>query len=229
MIYVYCILNLIYNMKKTLLLSLTLLMGFVAFAQTSLYENPKFDAIAEGHESIAIIQFKTQVNLRPKQMKDMTPDKMVRLEQAESEGLQAGMHSWFLKRKKRGDMTTISVQDPKRTNALLKKNGISYENVQDQLPEDLAKILDVDAVIMGTYETNKPMSEGASVALGLLIGFWGSTNSAVVNMSVYNGADAELLWNYNKKVRGSIGSSPEDLVNILMRKASRRLSYTKKK
>lgn len=71
------------------------------------------------------------------------------------------------------------------------------------------------------------MSDGASIALGLLIGFWGSTNNAVINMSVHNANDGVLLWNYNKKVRGSIGSSPEDLINILMRKASRRLAYTK--
>ena len=46
-------------------------------------------------------------------------------------------------------------------------------------------------------------------------------------MSVHNAQDGILLWNYNKKVRGSLGSSPEDLINILMRKASRRLAYTK--
>ena len=46
-------------------------------------------------------------------------------------------------------------------------------------------------------------------------------------MSVHNTADGILLWNYNKKVSGSIGSDTEDLINILMRKASRRLAYTK--
>lgn len=204
-------------------------MAFVSYAQTNLYVNPKFEEIAKNHKSIAVVPFKTQVKLRPKQMKDMTPDKLEKLEKDESLGLQEGMHSWFLKRKKRGKLTEIDVQDPKRTNALLSKQGITYDNIEDQLPEDLAKILGVDAVIAGTYETNKPMSEGASVALGVLIGFWGSTNSATVNMSVYNGVDAELLWNYNKKVRGSLGSSPEDLVNVLMRKASRRLAYTKMK
>ncbi|RNC84182.1 MAG: hypothetical protein ED556_12050 [Winogradskyella sp.] len=216
-------------MKKIFLLGTMLLLFCSSFAQTNLYENPEFDEIAKNHKSIAIIKFKTQVKLRPKQMKDMTPEKLEKLEQAESEGLQAGMYSWFLKRKKRGKMTSIEVQDPKRTNALLAKQGITYENLQDQLPEDLAKILGVDAIINGDYETNKPMSEGASVALGLVLGFWGSTNSATINMSVYNGADAVLLWNYNKKVRGSFGSTPEDLVNVLMRKASRRLAYTKKK
>ena len=118
------------------------------------------------------------------------------------------MYSWFLKRKKRGYLKTIEVQDPNKTTALLRKKNITQENIKDFTPEELSKILGVDAIISGTYKTNKPMSEGASVALGLLIGFWGTTNSATVNMSVNNGIDGVLLWNYNKKVRGSIGSSP---------------------
>lgn len=124
-------------------------------------------------------------------------------------------------------MQRIRVQDPRTTNAKLLKLGIDYDNILEHTPMELAKILEVDAVISGDFETNKPMSEGASVALGLLIGFWGSTNSAIVNMSIHNAEDGILLWNYNKKVRGSLGSSPEDLVNVLMRKASRRLAYTK--
>ena len=81
---------------------------------------------------------------------------------------------------------------------------------------------------MGDLNTNKPMSERASVALGLLIGFWGTTNTAIVNMFIYYGSDGQLLINYNKKVRGSLRSTPDDLVNIIMRKASRRIAYTKK-
>ena len=61
----------------------------------------------------------------------------------------------------------------------------------------MADILEVDAVISGDFETDKPMSEGASVALGLLVGFWGSTNNATINMSVHNAEDGILLWNYN--------------------------------
>jgi hypothetical protein len=36
----------------------------------------------------------------------------------------------------------------------------------------------------------------------------------------------ENCWNYNIKVKGSIGSDTDDLINTLMRKASRRLGYT---
>ncbi len=215
-------------MKKIIFLLLAIIaITPTVFAQTSLYENPEFDVIAKDHKIIAIVPFKTQVKLRPKQMKDMTDEQLERLEKAEGESLQTGMFSWFLKRKKRGKLTTLEIQQPSRTNALLKKQGIDYSNLYEYTTDDLAKILEVDAVISGDYETNKPMSEGASIALGLLVGFWGSTNTAIVNMSVNNGADGTLLWNYNKKVRGGLGSSPEDLVNVLMRKASRRLAYTK--
>jgi hypothetical protein len=87
-------------------------------------------------------------------------------------------------------------------------------------------MLEVDAIIMGSFETNKPMSEGASLALGLLSGFYGSTNKAVLNMSIYDAEDGLQIANYNKAISGSMGSSTEDLINILMRKASRRISYT---
>ncbi|WP_396602136.1 hypothetical protein [Algibacter sp. R77976] len=213
---------------KKILFSILLLTAITnAKAQTNLYENPEFDEIAKTHKIIAVVPFKTQVKLRPKQMKDMSSEQLHRLEKSEGEGIQSAMYSWFLKRKKRGKLTSLEVQDPKTTTALLKRNDIDYDNVTDYTPQELAKILEVDAVITGEFETNKPMSEGASVALGVLVGFWGSTNNAIVNMSVHNAKDGVLLWNYNKKVRGSIGSSPEDLINILMRKASRRLAYTK--
>lgn len=193
------------------------------------YENPEFDKIAVNHKKIGILPFETTVNLRKKQMKKMTSEGLKRLEEQEGKSIQVAMYSWFLKRKKRGKLKTIEIQDPKKTTALLKKKNITQDNMSDYTPEELAIILGVDAIISGDYKTSKPMSEGASVALGLLVGFWGTTNSATVNMSVHNAKDGVLLWNYNKKVRGSIGSSPEDLINKLMRKASRRLSYTKKK
>ena len=214
-------------MKKLVFSVLFLILAISAKGQTNLYENPLFDAISKTHKIIAVVPFKTQVKLRPKEMKDLTDAKLHKLEKAEGEGIQTAMYSWFLKRKKRGKLQSLEVQDPKVTSALLKRNNIDYDNITEFTPQELAQFLEVDAVISGEFETNKPMSEGASVALGVLVGFWGSTNNAVVNMSVHNAEDGVLLWNYNKKVRGSIGSSPEDLINILMRKASRRLSYTK--
>ncbi len=216
-------------MKKTIplvLITLLLLTFNNTIAQTNLYENPKFDAIAKEHKIIGILPFNATVKLRPKQMKEMSEDQIHDLEESEGLNIQTAMYSWFLKRKKRGSLK-VNVQDPKKTNALLNKKEITIKDLKNYTPEELAKILEVDAVIGGEFQTDKPMSDGASVALGLLVGFWGTTNSAVLNMSINNASDGELLWNYNKKVRGSLGSGTDDLINILMRKASRRLAYTK--
>lgn len=214
---------------KKLFLFVLIAISYSTFGQTSLYENPKFDSIAKNHKSLAILPFNATIELRKKQKKKTSAEDLKKMELSEGKAIQTSMYSWFLRRKKRGKLQTINIQDPKKTTALLKKKGITVDNLEEYTTEELAAILKVDAVISGTFKTNKPMSEGASVALGLLIGFWGTTNSATLNMSIHNSDDGVLLWNYNKKVRGSIGSDTDDLINRLMRKASRRLSYTKKK
>ncbi len=192
-------------------------------AQTNLYQHPQFAEKTADHKVIAILPFDAKVSLRPKQMKELSEEQFKKLEKDEGLAVQSAMYSWFLKRKKRGDLL-VSIQDPKRTNALLIQNDI--DNLNAITSEQLAEILEVDSVITGTFETDKPMSDGASIALGLALGFFGTTNTATLYMSVNNGTDGELLWNYNKKVAGSLGSNTDMLINKLMRKASRRLGYT---
>ena len=213
-------------MKKLLIIPILVLISFTAFSQTHLYENPNFDQIAKNHKIIAIVPFKASVTLRPKQMKDMTPEQIEKMEISEGESIQTAMYSWFLKREKKGRLA-VALQSPASTNAKLSRAGINASNYSSYTPDEIAQVLEVDAIITGTFETNKPMSEGASVALGVLVGFYGTTNKAVINLFIYNAEDGALLVNYNKGISGSIGSSTEDLINILMRKASRRVSYTK--
>lgn len=74
------------------------------------------------------------------------------------------MHSWFLTRKKRGEFSK-SIQTPQLTNALLKKAGIDIHTTSDYLPSELGEILGVDCVVTGSFETSKPMSDAASIAM----------------------------------------------------------------
>lgn len=212
-----------YKINFKIFIAIFLFMGFgIASAQTKLYQHPEFEQRTKDHKIIAIVPFAAKVNLRPKQMKELSEEQFADMQKEEGYSVQTSMYSWFLNRKKRGKLK-VDVQDPKKTNALLLQNNVNLKAVTS---EQLAEILGVDAVITGTFETDKPMSDGASIALGLLVGFWGTTNTATLNMSVNNGADGLLLWNYNKKVAGSLGSNNDMLINKLMRKASRRLGYT---
>lgn len=212
-------------MKKGIITLVFLTISFFSTAQTNLYEHPQFEQITANHKVIGILPFKTSITLRPKDMKSMTNEQIIKMEEDEGMSIQSAMYSWFLKREKRESLK-VSVLDPITANTKLKKMGVTQSNFSDYTPDELANILEVDAIIMGTFETNKPMSEGASVALGLLLGVYGPTNKAVINLSIYNAKDGVLIANYNKGIAGSMGSSTEDLINILMRKASRRISYT---
>ncbi len=213
-------------MKKSCFTLSLLLLVFVVSGQTRLFVDPAFSKIANDHKIIAVVPFRTTISLRPKQMASLKEGQLEKMQEDESRNIQMSMYSWFLKRKQQGSMW-VDIQDATKTTAILAKNGISYLNVNEHTPEEIAKILNVDAIVNGTFETDKPMSDGASLALGVLVGFWGATNKATINMFIHNAADGKVLVNYNKAVAGSVGSSTDQLTNVVMRKASRRIPYTK--
>ena len=211
-------------MKK--LLFFVLLVPFFAVAQTKLYVHDNAQEYVQKTKTIAILPLKVQVKLRPKQLKDFTPDQIAEMNKSEALDIQKGMHSWFLTRKKRGSFK-LDVQNPTRTNALLQKNGIDIHDYDAYLPSELGKILGVETVIMGSFESSKPMSNGAAVGLLFLTGGFFATQAATLNMDFFSTHDDELVVNYLKKVRGSLGSNAQDLINKLMRKVTRRIPYTK--
>jgi len=212
-------------MKKITII-LTLLIATVSFSQTKLYVHDDADTYVANTKTIAILPLKVQVKLRPKQLKDFTSEQMIEMNKNESLDIQKGMYSWFLTRKKRGSLL-VKVQNPSRTNALLKKKGIDIHSYDEYLPSELGEILGVETVITGSFETSKPMSNGAAIGLAVLTGGLFATTSATMNMDFMSTVDDELVVNYHKKIKGSLGSDAQDLINILMRKVSRRIPYTK--
>ncbi len=88
-------------------------------------------------------------------------------------------------------------------------------------------MLQVDGVVTGTFETDKPMSEGASLALGLVVGVYGSTNSGKTVINIFDGTSGELLWKYDKELSRSYGSDTNSVILAIMRKASKKFPYSK--
>ncbi|ARV07395.1 hypothetical protein BTO04_12160 [Polaribacter sp. SA4-10] len=213
-------------MKKLITLFTLVICINVANAQTKLYVHPDAKTYVANTKKIAILPLNVQVKLRPKQLKDFTSEQIIEMGKNESLDIQKAMYTWFLTRKKRGTLL-VEVQNPKRTNALLKKSGIDIHSYDEYLPSELGEILGVETIITGSYETSKPMSNGAAIGLAVLTGGLFATNSATMNMDFTSTTDDELVVNYLKKVKGSLGSDAQDLINVLMRKVSRRIPYTK--
>jgi hypothetical protein len=209
--------------------SLTLLFLLAGFslsrAQTrEIYVNPDFNTLAKDHKLIAILPFKTIVKLRPRQMEKMTPEQLEQLQKDEGLAVQSALHTYFLKRREQHDMQ-VSFLDVNTANARLAKNNVNESNIGKFTPMELAALLGVDAVISGILSTDKPMSEGASAALGILVGVYGPTNSGKCTININDGATGDLLWKYEKTLSRSLGSDTNTMINTIMRKASRQLPY----
>jgi hypothetical protein len=84
----------------------------------------------------------------------------------------------------------------------------------------LCKLLGVDAIISGKTTMSKTMSEGAAIAVGLLVGAWGNTNKATAALTIHDGT-GDLMWKYDHDFGGSVGSSAESLTHTVNENASK--------
>jgi len=173
------------------------------------------------HRLVALLPFDVSISTS-RLPKDVTVEMLKKAEQDEGYTTQSLFYSRFLKNSADFD---VAFQDVDRTNAILAKNRIGYEELRTALKEDLAKLLGVDAVISGKIQREKPMSEGAAIAVGILIGFWGATNKVNIDLNIHDGATGELFWKYTHQISGSVGSSSEQLVKAFTRKIARNFPY----
>jgi hypothetical protein len=206
-------------MKKTLFFSTIL--AFTALFISScahVYTSPEAEKLIKKHKIIAIAPPKVTIAARKK----VDAQAIAEQQKLESANFQKEIYSWMLRRKSQ-DKMFIEVLDVETTIAKLKKAG--YYDDAIMTPNEMAELLEVDAVMTSNFSLTKPMSEGGAIALGVLFGVWGATNETQASIELHDRATKKLFWNYNHVVSGSIGSTPNTVVNALMRNASRKMPY----
>jgi hypothetical protein len=191
----------------------------------SIYLAQDFNSYAPKHKTVAILPASVTIGLRPNQARNTSADQMHNMQQQSALDFQSRIYAWLLRRQMQQHYT-VEFQDVALTNSMLRKANLTDEDMRTLSPQDLAKMLGVDAVLTTSVHTSKPMSDGAAVALGVLVGAWGATNQANITVNIHDGAAGKLLWKYDFVAAGSVGSSPENMVNALMRNASRKFPYT---
>lgn len=190
-----------------------------------IYTAPGFSKAKSVHQRVAVIPFDVIIESR-KLPKGVTPQMMRDQQKDNGYSIQSDVYSFFLREQSRGRYT-IDFQDIDKTNSLISKAGLDYEALRTKSKDELATLLGVDAVISGKVTMSRPMSEGAAIAVGLLVGFWGNTNRVNATLTVHDSAEGTLLWKYDYAASGSLGSSSKSLSNALMRNASKRFPYRK--
>jgi hypothetical protein len=210
-------------MKKLLSISLIIITALSSCAP-KIYTASNIKTAVRSHKIVAILPSAVTMNLRPNQAKKMTQSELN--DQAEKTGydIQENMYGWLL-RKGQKYHYKVTFQDINATNELLKKANISYADLKSTNRTELAKQLGVDAVIDSRVVMDKPMSDGAAIALGLLVGMYGPTNQIKTTLNLYDGTSGIVLWKYDYEASGSAGSSANKLVDGLMRNAAKRMPY----
>lgn len=192
-----------------------------------IYKSADFDTALGKHKTVAILPADVTTQLRPNQAKKLSEEQIADLSTKTGYDIQDKMYSWFLRRSGKFNYT-VTFQDVTKTNSLLKQAGIEYKDLATKDRSEIAKILGVDAVLQNRSRMEKPMSEGAAVAVGLLVGAWGSTNKVETTINIHDGKTSNLLWKYDYEASGSVGSSTTKLVDALMRNASKKFPYSAK-
>jgi hypothetical protein len=175
------------------------------------------------HRSVAILPFVVKISYK-KQPKNFSAEANRDQEIKMSKSIQSSMYTFLLRK---ADDYIVNFQDVEKTNILLKKAGIA-EKLDEMTKDEVAKILGVDAIIGGTFETEQTKSEAGAIASAILFGgFGGKTGTGTLTMTLNNGLDGELLWRFFKTMDDSITTSTDDLVERMMRKVSRNFPYAK--
>jgi hypothetical protein len=202
---------------KTALFTFVFISTLLLASCARMYYSPDSFALTKKHKTIAIMPPKVTITATKK----VNAEALKIQQESESANIQQAMYSWMLKRKLQGRITQ-EILDVETTNARLAKAGYPQTLLTS---EEICKALEVDGVINTTVKMSKPMSEAGAVVLGLITGFWGATNEVKINMTITDCNFSKVVWNYDNTYSGGVGSSPEQLVDGIMRNASRKMPY----
>ena len=213
-----------FTLLATALLGWSTMLPNEAAAQTQLYELQGFRELALTHSTIAILPFKGAAFASPLQSM-MQDDADIRRE-ADLRGLemQATLESWFLKRSERGKFL-VQVQPTTETNAILNDNDVTLDNLIERTPQEVAKLLGVDAIVTGTVQARQPSMLMAATVAWMTQGGSNVNSYAMLDLEVYDTEYGELQCNYRKRILRSPLVGESRLLHILARKTSRCIAY----
>ncbi len=207
---------------KNLFICFLFFLSFLGYSQSKqIFESPQLRTIVNQHKLVAILPYKVSITYK-KQPKNFNADANRDQEKSMSNSIQSSMYTFLLRKR---ENYSVSFQDVDKTNILLKKAGI-LDKLDEFTKDEIAKVLGVDSVIGGTFETEQTKSEAGAIASAILFGgFGGKTGTGTLTMTLNNGTDGELLWRFFKTMDQGLASSTDDLVESMMRKVSRNFPY----
>jgi hypothetical protein len=209
---------------KKIVFVFVLLASVMVSAQKNIYENTKFDELTEDHEILAIIPFIAHLELK----QTVDHDELKVLAKKEGYAVQNALETYFARRKKRKKFN-VDFQNIHNTNAILAQNGIDYNNIDTYTTQELCKLLEVDGIISGNLNLNILLSEGVPTDFSFMDYFSGDANYGRIGLKISDANTGKLLWKYENGITKKTGKNTNELIDRMMRTASRKFPYDKEK
>ncbi|MFN4909892.1 MAG: hypothetical protein ACK438_03130 [Flavobacteriales bacterium] len=201
---------------KSVKLSFTIIVTLCLSSCAKVFYSPDAIEVSQSHKIVAVIPPSVSIAASKK----IDGESLKEQQRTESLNFQKEIYAWMLQRKMQGKMVQ-EILDVETTNAKLLTAGYPEKPLS---PSEICSVLGVDGIIGSNFGLSKPMSDGAAIAVALLGGAT-STNEIRVSLNINDCLGKKLIWNYDHKYSGGIGSSPSRMVNDIMRSASMKMPY----
>ena len=227
-------------MKKIMQPLILISIVFLLNCCTPFFISHDFDIQTSNHQTVAILPFEMKyTGIIPEELNE--EDLMI-IEEAESVAFMTSYYNEVLRSTRSGKKPIrVDIQHYKKTMQLLNDNKISILNSWNMKSEDLAQILQVDAVLKGYIEKNQliPDLESFGIDVGIHIlnimtdnSLWpwipfSLTKSKEVNTnySLVNGQDGIILWSIAYKIEADWRSPADQIIDDVNRRSSKKFPY----
>lgn len=236
-------------MKRTFSFNLSFLsmaLGLVALLGSSCrhpyFVADNFKTVTANHKTIAVIPVEMHFTGKPPEK--LTKEQVAEIEVAESQAFQVSLYNEILRSTKNGkNPIRVNLQHYSSTVQLLKDKNIGIRDAWQKTPEELCKILGVDAVVKARIEKEKLMSDlqsyGIQVATSIVMAvtdYWlvpwygvsSKSKEVSADYSLLNGQDGATLWSISFREGADWRQPSNEIIDRISRRAARSFPYRKK-
>lgn len=203
---------------------MALLLFSGVYSQKDIYESDKFEDLSSDHTTLAILPFFTYLDLDD----NVSRAELSKLEEKEGYAVQNALETYFGRGRKKKKFS-VEFQNTDNTNAILSQNSITYDNIDTYTIRELSKFLGVDGIISGNLDLNILLSEGVPSEFSFIDYILGDASYGRIGIKISDGDTGKLLWKYEEAINKKSGKNTDDLIDKMMKKATRKFPYDKER
>ncbi|MDR2146198.1 MAG: hypothetical protein LBE91_07055 [Tannerella sp.] len=214
--------------RINLLLFIYIPLFLVSCSSAKIYTKADAKSYSMRHRTLAILPPRINIEAGRKD----NPENRQAQETTETINAQNEIYSRFLYFVQR-EKLYLDIQPIEKTNAKFSE----IENLYDMPPDELAEILDVDAVLYTDCILSSKKNVAGGIVYAIIFFPYGtpvgimmatmSTNSVDINMKLYDGPSGYLLYSYNNGFAG-LGTKYVFLIDRATKKAIKKMPHYRK-